>query len=190
VRLFLALDIPPAMRATLASLRQGLEPCSSGWRWVRSESIHATIRFLGEVPRELDGRARPAWRRAARAVPGFRFRLGQLGCFPPSGRPRVAWVGMIDEPAGSLAALASRVEAEARGLGFEAERRPFRPHLTLARAARAGRPVLGRAAVDHGSVAHAGELRLFRSELRPDGARYTALEAFPLDPSSDAGQPS
>lgn len=191
MRLFLALDLPQAMRAALAALRPELEPSSPGWRWVRPESIHATIKFLGEVSPEVDSRARAAWRRAAARSTGFRFRLGTLGCFPSSGRPRVAWVGLVDEPAGALAELAGAVEAQARDLGFEAEKRPFRPHLTLARAARTGRAELGRAIVDHDVVALAGELVLFRSELRPQGARYTALEAFPLAASSngEGGQP-
>src|SRR5207244_4699997 len=71
----------------------------------------------------------------ARALP---LALGGFGVCPDFGRPRVVWVGIAPEPA--LEILQHRVEQEFAPLGFPTEARPFRPHLTLGRAARDARP--------------------------------------------------
>ena len=90
---------------------------------------------------------------------------------------------------GNLAALAQRTEAEAREVGFTAERRPFRPHLTLARAARGGLPTAPR-----DSALHCGDpflvncMKLIRSQLDPRSAQYTVQASFPfarMDPADD-----
>jgi 2'-5' RNA ligase len=181
MRLFLAVDLPGAERSRLAALQDRLRSECSGWRWAAPPGIHLTIRFLGEIDAEQDQRAREGWRRAAASASCFRLQLAGLGRFPPTGRPRVLWVGTRDDPPGSAAALAAAVEQAAHEAGFAPEPRPFRPHLTLARAARGRRQQLPSDTEFAQSEAfEVGELVLFRSQLQPHGARYTALERFPL----------
>jgi 2'-5' RNA ligase len=82
----------------------------------------------------------------------------------------------------ALSLLAERVERAARAAGFDEERRPFRPHLTLARAARGGSPTWSEdfeAAIEE--TVEVDRLVLFKSTLSPSGARYTALESFALE---------
>ena len=117
---------------------------------------------------------------AVARVEPFEIELGEAGRFPPRGRPRILWRGV--GPAGPLTALARRLEDAARELGFRAEERPFRPHLTLARARRGERATLP---AGDDPLPAAGPFRveratLFRSVLHPSGARYTALDHFPL----------
>jgi len=183
VRLFLAVDLPPALRAALGDLQGRLRARCAGWRWVRPEGIHLTLRFLGEVGPEHDAECREAWREAVRPFPPFRFGLGALGRFPPGGRPRVLWVGVRELPeAGRLAGLAANLERAARERGFAPEGRAFSPHLTLARAVR-GQRAQAPADDAHGIDEQVDVRRvvLFRSELLPAGARYTALDAFALE---------
>lgn len=183
MRLFLAVDLPGTLRERLAALQSGLRQRCDGWRWVRPEGIHLTLRFLGEVDAERDAAGRAAWRAALRPLPPFRFSLGAIGRFPPTGRPRVLWLGVTEAGRGGLLPdLAERLERAARNCGFAAERRPFSPHLTLARAAREGRPAWP-GDIDGGIdlLVEVDRVVLFRSELHPSGARYTALEAFPLE---------
>jgi 2'-5' RNA ligase len=182
VRLFLALELPPELREVLATERARLQQSLRGWRWARPESIHLTLRFLGEVDPELDRRSRETWRAVAARSRPFRIRLGGAGRFPPRGAPRILWLGTEEvEPGDALAELAEAVERAARELGWPEERRPFRPHLTLARAERGGRPDPpreDRPAAGEGSVVR--EVALVQSHLHPSGARYTALESYPL----------
>jgi len=155
----------------------------SGWRWVRPEGIHLTVRFLGEVETGLDAACRETWRAAAGEVRPFDIRLGRLGRFPKGGAPRVLWVG-IEEVGGRgrLRILAEGVEQAARNAGFEPEKRPFRPHLTLARAIRGERPRWADGIeIERGEAVRVEQLILFSSELHPAGARYTAIDCFKLE---------
>lgn len=180
MRQFLALELSESTRHEIGSLAGRLSAELAGWKWTRTASVHLTLRFLGEVAADRDAAARPLWADAARSVAPFRFVLEGLGCFPSAGAPRTLWLG-IREETGRLLALRDGLEDAARRVGFPAERRPFRPHLTLARArrgARAGRP-------DPRAAARVGQepatrVVLVRSLLEPGGARYTALAAFAL----------
>jgi 2'-5' RNA ligase len=182
MRLFLAIDLPDALRREIGELQERLRPVLGGWRWVRPEGIHLTLRFLGEVSPADDARHREAWRRAAGESPAVGFTVGGLGVFPPRSSPRVLWIGVEStRPPDGLGVLAASLEAAARAEGFPEETRPFRPHLTLARAERRGRPRRPEPerTARLGDV-EASEVVLFESRLGPRGARYTALEAFPL----------
>lgn len=179
MRLFLALDLSEGAREELARFRSALEPHCSGWRWVRTPGIHLTVRFLGEVVPGRDRELRAGWRALAQGLPPFRFLLSGAGRFPPRGRPRVLWVGVRDEPARVLERLADEAEQLARRCGFEPRQRPFKPHLTLARADRRGvATVRNPLPQPRESPTEARALVLFESKLGPGGARYTALEEF------------
>jgi len=192
MRLFLAVDLPDPFRAALGTLRERLAPAGPGWRWVEARSVHLTLRFLGEVDPEEEQQCREAWRAAVASVERFRFGAGSVGQFPPRGRPRVLWLELRDDPAGSAAALAARLETAARRCGFVPEERAFRGHLTLARARRGGRArrpsEVGVPAELRDQFAEVTDAVLFRSDLRPDGPRYTALERFPLASSGRDGE--
>ncbi len=183
MRLFLAAELPEELLGRVDEIRTSLAAKLHGWRWVRPQGVHLTLRFLGEVAPEPDRKARGTWRRVAADARPFRVRLRGVGRFPARGRPRVLWVGVEEtKPGGALAALAAELEQAARGLGWEAESQPFRPHLTLARGRRGVRPDEPYdAAVRIGTegVGVRG-LVLHRSQLEAGGARYTAVEFFPL----------
>jgi RNA 2',3'-cyclic 3'-phosphodiesterase len=182
VRLFLALQIPPAVRKNLAEFLAELRALSSQPRWVRAENLHVTLKFIGEVqPDKLK-----ATRRALSAVhSGQEVALDfrGLGFFPNEKRPRVFWAGI--EASTNLVQLASDVDRVLAELGFPPEKRPFSAHLTLARFEPPGAPQNLRAVIrenakrEFGSVA-AKEFHLIESKLKPGGAEYTTLETFPF----------
>jgi 2'-5' RNA ligase len=180
MRQFLAVDLSDELRAGLGGLQRRLQAEARGWRWVRPENIHLTLRFLGEVPAELDADCREAWRTVAAHASPFSFRLRGISSFPPRGRPRVLWVGVREQgSAGRLAQLAAAFEQAARDVGFDHENRPFRPHLTLARAERSGRATPPEnQEYGSGTALDVDHTTLFRSELLPGGARYSVLESF------------
>ena len=182
MRLFLAAELPDELLGQVQEIRTSLAAQLNGWRWARPEGVHLTLRFLGEVAPESDRKARGTWRRVAADARPFRVRLSGVGRFPERGRPRVLWVAVEEtKPGAALAALAAELEQAARGLGWEAESRPFRAHLTLARGRRGARPEEPHdAAVRVGTEVRVRELVLYCSQLEAGGARYTALESFPL----------
>jgi 2'-5' RNA ligase len=189
IRAFFAVDLDDAARAAAVRLLDRLRDPADGVRWVRPEALHVTLRFLGDIdPAQVTPLARSVAGELAGLSP-FRMELGQVQLFPSPRRPRV--VALEVEPAERLAELAGAVERGTRAEGFEPEERAFRAHLTLGRLKPRGRARRGAAPAEAGAPATRGlgakgaacdvaEVVLFRSELRSEGAKYTALERMPL----------
>jgi 2'-5' RNA ligase len=147
-------------------------------RWVRPETFHVTLRFLGDVEvSRIAALARQVVERTAEIRP-FALRLGGARAFPSPRRPRVVVLDLA--PAAPLEALAAAVEGGVVAAGFEPESRPFRPHLTLGRVRGAGERLPRELPSPDGAEFDVTEAVLFRSELRPGGALHTPLERFSL----------
>jgi 2'-5' RNA ligase len=188
MRLFVALDIDETIQQRLDDYVRTLQPRLPGVRFVRSNTYHVTLKFLGEVPKADTVRERL---REIRAT-GFRITVGGVGFFPNARAPRVFWAG-INAP--QLAELARTVDRSLQGLGFPQERE-FNPHLTLARNG-SGRPrpphnerppaafaqlpgiVASSPAPDFGTMA-AREFFLYESRLSSSGPSYGKLEGYKL----------
>lgn len=183
-RAFVAVEMPPEIKAALGELQQRLQAAGLKARWVRPENMHLTLKFLGDIDPAAVGEIATALKQAA-AVGPFSLPVAAVGVFPDAGRPRVIWVG-LDDAGGRLVGLQQSIDAALAGCGFAREQRPFRGHLTLARFRGAvgreplqqvlqefGRVEIGRLAVDG--------LVLFRSILRPAGPLYARLLAQPLN---------
>src|SRR5262245_27980541 len=132
MRLFLAAEIDAGVRAKVAALPRELSSLTTRARWTRTEGLHLTLRFFGEVAPERAESLGAKLAEALAGLPAFELELRGGGVFPDRGRPRVLWVGVAHPPQ-ALFDLVSRAEACARALGFTQEDRPFSPHLTVAR---------------------------------------------------------
>jgi 2'-5' RNA ligase len=182
VRVFVALDIPEDVRRALGAFIARLAPLGRGARWTRAESLHVTLKFIGEVAEEKVGAIRDALSRIPAMAP-VEMRFRGTGFFPNARRPRVFWAGIEAGP--ELAALAEAVEAALEPLGIPRERREFKPHLTLARfKSDEGLPELrdelARAGAAEFGAASAAAFHLYQSILRPAGAEYVRQASFPL----------
>jgi len=129
MRLFLALPIPPDIAAVAFAL---LPPPVPALRRVRPELMHLTLAFLGETPEARLPDVLAAAEAAGAGQHAFEIVLDQAGRFPVSGVPRVVWLG-VGAGRAPLQALADRVVTALRERGLPFEKRPFQPHLTLAR---------------------------------------------------------
>lgn len=189
VRVFAALELPALVRRQLAEvsdhLRAALPPGSV--RWVRSDGIHLTLQFYGEVDRARLPGLEAALTTAASTVGPLTLALAGLGAFPNPARARVVWVGLSGD-LDALRQLQAAVVAGGQALGFPPEDRGFQPHLTLGRVNQPLRPpdqrrlaeALAAARVPPGAPFRLETLSLMRSDLRPGGAVYTALVAARL----------
>ena len=187
MRLFVALEIPAAVRDNLAAqideLRDLPAPLAGKrLRWVRPENLHVTLKFIGDVePAQLDGIRSALTAIGLDAPVGLRFR--GLGFFPNEKRPRVLWVGL--HASGNLPVLASDIDRALEGQGIARDVRAFTPHLTLARLEPRGFDEKLRTAIQKNSEREFGafearEFHLIQSKLKPSGAEYASLAAFPL----------
>jgi len=157
-------------------------------RWVRSENLHVTLRFLGEIAPELQAPLAAQVRAQTAALAPFALRLGALAGFPSGRRPRVVVLELA--PQAPLAALAEAVERGVVAAGCAPEPRAFRGHLTLGRVRERGMPPSLAELAAPPAVFEVTESVLFASELHPSGSRYTPLERVPLGGAGGRRLPS
>ena len=182
MRLFVALEIPSTVRENLAELLKSLRSMSPQTRWVRPENLHVTLNFLGEVPETKLAPIRSALA-GARSDQPVTLDFRGLGFFPNEKHPRVFWAGIETSP--NLKTLAADIDEATERLGIPREKRPFSPHLTLARFEPPGLPEKVRGAIQGNSARDFGSLRtnqfqLIESKLKSSGAEYTTVETFPF----------
>ena len=174
-----------ALRQAQSALRK--KPGGQAGKWVHPESIHLTLKFLGDVPATRIAEISEALKQACAGHGPFDLSLEGLGCFPNLRRPRVIWAG-VGGDVRTLRRLQQDVEEAMNRLGYAPEERDFSPHLTLARVERNARPgdveAVGQE-VQRTILGEIARLRvehvyLMRSDLRPAGAVYTELAVADL----------
>jgi RNA 2',3'-cyclic 3'-phosphodiesterase len=138
VRLFVALNFPSSLRHALWEAATPLRARAFPFRWVPADSLHLTVKFLGEVNPADEPAVKAALGRATAGARAVVVALGAFGVFPTPEAPRVVWAGLEPDPA--LELLHHDAERAFEPLGFPPDGRPFRPHVTLGRAARSARP--------------------------------------------------
>jgi 2'-5' RNA ligase len=186
MRLFVAVQLSDAVVAAAQDVAAALErrlKKQLDARWVSPANMHLTVRFIGNAADEVAPAVLAALRPALPVAP-FVVELGGCGVFPPSGPPRVIWIG-LSQGLPSLRAMHEEFNRRLAPLGFEPERRPFSAHLTLARVKDA--PKSARAAVEHALETvqptriqcRVDAATVFQSRLSPTGAEYAALLDVP-----------
>jgi 2'-5' RNA ligase len=188
-RLFIAIELPDDILRQIAHVQQqiGRQIPARAVRWVKPNSIHLTLKFLGDVEKDRIDSLKSALDEAAANHVPFSLEVAAPGCFPNTRNPRVLWLG-LEGDLESLDALQRSIEEGMTGLGFEPENRGFSPHLTLARVQRnTSRDNASRVglAAERGLAEPVGgwqveSLSLMRSQLKPSGSIYTELHRAQL----------
>lgn len=185
IRSFLAFELPGPMKAVLARTLEALKGSGLDVRWTPVEKIHLTMVFLGDVPEDgIPFVSEAAGRVCSRYAPVTAAITG-VGIFGPPRRPRILWAGLTGETA-LLAGLQRELFEALEPAGVKFDGRPFKPHLTLGRFR--GRSPAGEDLQRlmethddmHSDVCLLDELVLFKSDLTPRGAVYTALARMPM----------
>ena len=188
LRAFIAVEIPPdilkAIESKTAPLRAALD--SSLVRWVPSNNIHLTLKFLGDVSLANVDMLSQMLNVEVSQHQSFALKFEGSGTFPNSRRPRVIWIG-IQTP-DKLEALQHGIEAAAATLGYPAEKRPFSPHLTVGRVKQnisstgmqKVRTALEETQIGSLGTVQVSAVHLIKSDLKPTGAVYTRLFSAPL----------
>src|SRR5262245_47004806 len=182
-RLFVALDIGSTARNLIADEQERLAETmrASAIRWTKRDQLHITLVFVGEVPEERAG-AIVAAMRDPLPHPSFRFALGGLGAFPPRGAALARWIG-VKSGAEQVILVQALVTERLEMLGVERERRPFSPHLTLARwrdSRPSDRPRTTTSSPATIASVDAQAVTLFQSRVTSAGSTYTVLVECPL----------
>lgn len=178
IRAFIALEISDEARGEVARLEKELKISGADVKWVMPESMHLTLKFLGNIPEEKI----PVLSRRLDEITSvnapFEATLHDLGVFPKWDHPRVVWVGLF-EGADRVTAIAAQVEEAMAGEGFAKEERKFSPHITIGRVRTTkNKDKLKRIAEGIAVkpvTSRISGIILFRSELSSAGSVYTPL---------------
>jgi RNA 2',3'-cyclic 3'-phosphodiesterase len=193
MRLFVALDIDDGVRSRIARFLEGVREFAPDARWARSESLHVTLKFIGEKPGDEVDKIRLALETIA--AESFEMKFRGYGFFPSARSPRVFWVGI--ESGATLSSLAALVDDGLASLNIPKEEHAFTPHLTLARGGSSGSPRGQKADHPNRKFQHlqeklaalpapefgtmtVREFFLYQSQLSPSGSKYTKLAEFAL----------
>ena len=197
MRIFVALDLDPAIRERIEDFVEKIRDPAPDARWISGESLHVTLKFIGEEPDAVVSRMEASLQ-SIHAEP-FQLRFSGTGFFPTPRAARVFWIGIQAEEA--LGRLAKTINDSLAKIGIAKEDRTFSPHLTLARA-RGGSGAPGRhkddkpnrqfaklqeflathPAPEFGTMT-AREFFLYRSQLSSKGSQYTKIARFELQPA-------
>ena len=193
MRLFVAVDIDDTIRSRIARFLDGVREFASDARWARPESLHVTLKFIGEKNEEEVETIKVALETIA--ADRFEMNFRGYGFFPSARSPRVFWIGI--ESGATLSSLAALVDDRLAALGISKEEHVFTAHLTLARSGASGSPRRQKAdhpnrnfqrlqeklaalpAPEFGTMT-VREFFLYRSQLSPGGSKYTKLARFGL----------
>ncbi len=184
LRTFIAIELPERIHAGIRQLQNDLKKYRFNVRWVRTENIHLTIKFLGNIQASDVQSVGQAIADAAATRDVFELKASGIGVFPNIRNPRVLWTGLSGNVQ-SLRSLYLSLENHLDEQGFKKEKRPFKGHLTLGRAKGTidARQLLdaivtcGGFSSDAFAVRH---LTFFQSHLQEGGAAYTRIIRAPL----------
>jgi len=189
IRSFIALELPSSIQSEIiwqtTILREHYP--NPIIRWVKQGNIHLTLKFLGDISEtDIEFLAKSLAHEASQ-VDQFSISFTNLGIFPNPKKPRIIWIG-INSPA-SLGEFQSKIEALTSRNGIQIEPRPFSPHITLGRIAKNHSMLnIENLIVDIGSInvsdidmVNICAIKIFKSDLKPDGPVYTAIHNIPLE---------
>lgn len=184
VRAFIALPLPETTRRVIGNLQQELAKALPGMRWVKPETIHLTLAFLGDIAEDSLEKLGSSMLSIGGLQPPVTATFSGLGAFPSLSKPRVVWLGL--DGGRTLSQIHGALVSELRTLQLPIDNRPFVPHLTLGRSRK---PLPGARRIlesfrdrDCGS-AQLDQLILYESRLGPRGALHLPRYTVPLTAS-------
>ena len=186
MRTFVAVEVSESVRSKAADLIERLRSSDAKVSWVARANMHITLKFLGDLTDDQVAAVCQAVQRAAKEVPAFEFACYGAGAFPNVERPRTVWVGITDGLA-PFQTLHAAIDSALLQQGFPAERRGFRPHLTLGRvrSGGVGLHALGQQIKEHADLtvgqSAVDEVLVLASHLRRSGAEYEVLATARLE---------
>ncbi len=185
IRSFLAFELPGDIKSEVARISANGQKSGLDAGWVKPANIHLTMLFLGDMAERDMPAIISSIDNGLKGTPPIEISLSGMGLFPDIKRPRVMWLGLNGDKE-RLSALRDRLQSPLELFGVEQEKRPFTPHLTLARFRRPVKDgTLLKGLIDKysditGPQGRLDELVLFKSELRQGGSVYTRIHAWPL----------
>ena len=179
MRCFIAIELPEAVKSTLSGIEEELKKSKADVRWVKPDNVHLTLKFFGNIEDKKTEKIIEIMENICNQYAPFTIEIKGMGTFPNIKSPRVLWVGI--EGNDTLKTLQKEIENKMESIGFEREDRAFTAHLTLGRfRSSIEKEGLLKAVKLHEKDTFVGSinvqsLSLIRSDLHPEGARYSKI---------------
>ncbi|NUM35164.1 MAG: RNA 2',3'-cyclic phosphodiesterase [Candidatus Brocadiae bacterium] len=181
IRTFIAIPLDQEIKEKITQFQEELKKeIVKGIKWVEAESLHLTLKFLGDVEESQIDSISQAMNLLLDKHPVFSFKISGLGIFPPHGLPNVIWAG-ITTAKDTLRSLSHSLDQEMQKFGVPLEGKEFSPHITLGRAKK-GAEIQGdyqKILAEHSALPFGEQqvksIILFKSDLQPKGPVYTPL---------------
>ena len=179
VRSFIAIKLPEEIKNKISDLQKTLRGTGADVKWVSPESIHLTLKFLGNIEKTQIEEILSAIKKSSAKIKPFPIEIKSTGVFPKIEYPRVVWIGVKEETK-VLLVLQQKIEENLLPMGFEKEGRDFTPHLTLGRVkSQKGKEKLISLLLQSKDISfgkfEVTEINLMQSILEPAGAEYSSL---------------
>lgn len=177
-RIFVGLDISDEARRKISDYIDFLRESFPNFRvsWDKTEKLHLTMKFLGEIDDEQIAKLLEAVERAAQKASSFNVRIEGTGVFPSPKQARILWLGVKSEGE-SLQTLNEVLESECERQGFAKEKRKFKAHLTIGRLKEKSDELVKTHLEQNFEpvVFEVSEIVVFQSKLQPTGSIYSVV---------------
>lgn len=184
IRTFIAIPLPDEIHWKLAEFQSLLKIHNADISWVKSDNIHLTLQFLGEIHPNLVEKVGQSLEEIVPTQSPFTCEIAGTGVFPNPKRARVLWIG-ISQGKEQVIQLQSAIEQSLEKLNIPKENRAFHPHLTLGRVRSPKNldvvvsELLNQNNLSFG-ITEVAHVILFSSKLSPSGAFYSPLKQVTL----------
>lgn len=187
MRTFIAIELPPEIKESLARIQNQLKTSGADAKWVEPQNIHLTLKFLGEINEQKLAQIVSIIEDISKNKNAFSIRLSSLGAFPKINSPRVIWIG-IDKGDNETKDMVESLEEKIARIGIPKEDRPFSSHITIGRLRSSlNRQRLVKVLLDlqpnfekEGKEFLVTKITLFKSTLIPYGPIYEVLKEASL----------
>jgi len=185
IRIFLAFELPMEIKSIVTRVSEELRKSTFNLKWIKVDNIHLTVVFMGNIKMDDIPAIGDKIQKVCLKYGSFNILLNGMGCFPNRRNPRVLWLG-LDGDLERISHFRDALQKHLIPFGVKQEKRRFKPHLTLGRFRKSKKidPPLDESLLKYKELASPdcllNELVLFKSDLKPSGAEYTKIEAWPL----------
>lgn len=184
IRSFIAIELPIEIKNQIESYIAELINLAPKLKWVKKESLHITLKFLGNQSTQKIENVIDVLLPLGQTCQPFKASIKKIGAFPNQRKPRVIWLGIEAEPRELFFRAHAWIENQLENIGFDREQRKFSPHLTLARIKFPVELSELWKFIDANPFPiqkfNVDEIVLMRSILKPSGAEYHQIKKYPL----------